>query len=129
MGIEPFLISSVLLVSFAQRLVHGMSLLQGVISRRKGLSFGITAEKARNAKFSARQGCYQCKNTGYKGRTGLFEVLANDEMVQDMILKRKSSQEIARAALETGRLRTLKEDAAQKVMRGITTLEGSRLPL
>ena len=126
MGIEPFLISSVLLVSFAQRLVRTVCpYCKESYQPPEGalLSFGITAEKARNANFQRGKGCYQCKNTGYKGRTGLFEVLVNDEMVQDMILKRKSSQEIARAALETGRLRTLKEDAAQKVMRGITTLE------
>jgi type IV pilus assembly protein PilB len=126
MGIEPFLISSVLLVSFAQRLVRTVCpYCKESYQPPEGalLSFGITAEKARNANFQRGKGCYQCKNTGYKGRTGLFEVLVNDEMVQDMIMKRKSSQEIARAALETGRLRTLKEDAAQKVMRGITTLE------
>jgi type IV pilus assembly protein PilB len=62
-------------------------------------------------------------NTGYKGRTGIFEVLVNDEMVQEMILKRKSSQEITRVALAEGRLRTLKEDAASKVLHGITSLE------
>ena len=60
---------------------------------------------------------------GYKGRTGLFEVLVNDDMVQDMILKEKPSQEITRAAVDAGKLRTLREDAAQKVMKGITTLE------
>ena len=68
-------------------------------------------------------GCYQCKNTGYKGRTGLFEVLLNDEMVQDMIIKKSSSQEITRAAVDAGKLRTLREDAVEKVMQGITTLE------
>jgi type IV pilus assembly protein PilB len=62
-------------------------------------------------------------NTGYKGRTGIFEVLVNDEMVQELILKRKSSQEITRLAVAEGKLRTLKEDAASKVLQGITTLE------
>jgi type IV pilus assembly protein PilB len=52
---------------------------------------------------------------GYKGRTGIFEVMIIDEMVQDMILKRCSAQEITRAAQRSGRLRTLKEDAADKV--------------
>ena len=62
-------------------------------------------------------------NTGYKGRTGIFEVLVNDEPVQEMILKRMSAQEITRAAVVAGRLRTLKDDAAVKVLQGITTLE------
>ena len=62
-------------------------------------------------------------NTGYRGRTGIFEVLANDEMVQEMILGRKSAQEITRAAIAAGKLRTLKEDAVNKVLQGITTFE------
>jgi type IV pilus assembly protein PilB len=60
---------------------------------------------------------------GYKGRTGLFEVLVNDDMIQDMILNKRPSKEITRSAVDAGKLRTLREDAAQKVMQGITTLE------
>ena len=62
-------------------------------------------------------------NTGYKGRTGVFEVLVNDEMIQRLILEKRPAQEIAREAKKAGRLRTLQEDAAAKVLRGITTLE------
>ena len=76
-----------------------------------------------NVDFKRGKGCYQCIETGYKGRTGIFEVLANDEMIQELILKRKSAQEITRAAVEAGKLRTLKDDAATKVIQGITTLE------
>jgi type IV pilus assembly protein PilB len=126
MGIEPFLISSVLLVSFAQRLVRTVCpyCKESYNPPQKGLeAMGITVEDAKNATFQRGKGCYQCKNTGYKGRTGLFEVLANDEMVQDMILKKMPSQEITRAAVDAGKLRTLREDAAGKVINGITTLE------
>jgi len=126
MGIEPFLISSVLLVSFAQRLVRTVCpyCKESYNPPEKALAaFGITTEEAKKSTFQRGTGCYQCKNTGYKGRTGLFEVLVNDEMVQDMILKKSSSQEITRAAVDAGKLRTLREDAAGKVMRGITTLE------
>lgn len=126
MGIEPFLISSVLLVSFAQRLVRMVCpyCKEQYSPPPKALAdFGITVEDARNATFQRGRGCSQCKSTGYKGRTGLFEVLVNDEMIQDLIMKRKSSQEISRAAEAAGRLRTLRADAAIKVMKGITTLE------
>jgi len=126
MGIEPFLISSVLLVSFAQRLVRTVCpyCKESYNPPEKALAaFGITTEEAKKSTFQRGTGCYQCKNTGYKGRTGLFEVLVNDEMVQDMILKKSSSQEITRAAVDAGKLRTLRVDAAGKVMRGITTLE------
>ncbi len=126
MGIEPFLISSVLLVSFAQRLVRTVCpyCKEQYEPPEKALAdFGITDEEAKKATFQRGRGCYQCKGTGYKGRTGLFEVLVNDDMIQELIMKRKSSQEITRAAVDANRLRTLREDAALKVMRGITTLE------
>ena len=80
-------------------------------------------DKAEDADFRRGRGCYQCLNTGYKGRTGLFEVLVNDEMIQDMILKKKSAQEITREAVAAGKLRTLRDDAAGKALKGITTLE------
>jgi len=126
MGIEPFLISSVLLVSFAQRLLRTVCPYckesyhppQGALT-----ALGISAEEAKNASFQRGRGCYQCKNTGYKGRTGLFEVLVNNDMIQEMILKRYSNQAITKAAVEAGTLRTLREDAAFKVMNGMTTLE------
>jgi len=126
MGIEPFLISSVLLVSFAQRLVRTVCpyCKESYNPPLKALvAMGITEQDTKNVTFQRGKGCYQCKNTGYKGRTGLFEVLVNDEMVQDMILKKMSSQEITRAAVDAGKLRTLREDAAGKVIKGITTLE------
>ncbi len=126
MGIEPFLISSVMLVSFAQRLVRTVCpyCKEPYTPPENALTaFGISTEEAKKANFQRGKGCYQCKNTGYKGRTGLFEVLVNDDMVQDMILKKRPSQEITRAAVDAGKLRTLREDAAQKVMQGITTLE------
>jgi len=68
-------------------------------------------------------GCFNCMHSGYKGRTGLFEVLIIDDLIQNMILKKRSSHEISIAAKEAGKLSTLKEDAAQKILRGITTIE------
>ena len=126
MGIEPFLISSVLLVSFAQRLVRTVCpyCKESYKPPQKTLeAIGISVEDIKVATFQRGKGCYQCKNTGYKGRTGLFEVLVNDEMVQDMILKKMPSQEITRAAVDAGKLITLKQDAIRKVIQGITTLE------
>jgi type IV pilus assembly protein PilB len=124
MGIEPFLVSSVLLVSFAQRLVRTIcpycrepyEPLQPILE-----AWGLDGTK--DANFHRGKGCYQCLNTGYKGRTGLFEVLVNGPDVQEMILRRASGQEITRRLMETGKLRTLKEDAADKVLKGITTFE------
>lgn len=124
MGIEPFLVASTLLVSVAQRLVRTVCpyCRESYNPPRTALeAWGL--DGSANGDFQRGRGCYQCLNTGYKGRTGLFEILVNDEMVQSMILKRCSAQEISREAIRTGRLRTLKEDAAEKVLRGVTTLE------
>lgn len=128
MGIEPFLVSSVMLVSFAQRLVRKICpYCKEPYSPPKEALAHWGLDKIEGANFQRGRGCFQCMGTGYKGRTGIFEVLVIDEMVQDMILKRKSAQEITRAAHQVGRLRTLKEDAADKVLKEITTLEEAAL--
>jgi type IV pilus assembly protein PilB len=124
MGIEPFLVASALLVSFAQRLLR--TICPYCKEPYKPSATALAAwglDHVEKANFQHGKGCYQCLNTGYKGRTGIFEVLVNDEMVQEMILKRKSAQDITRAAIAEGKLRTLKDDAASKVLQGITTLE------
>jgi type IV pilus assembly protein PilB len=124
MGIEPFLLSSTLLVSIAQRLVRTVCpyCREPYNPPEKILaSWGL--ENWDFANFQRGRGCNQCLSTGYKGRTGLFEVLVNDEMIQDLIMKKKSAHEITRKAIESGNLKTLKYDAGNKVLRGITTLE------
>jgi len=124
MGIEPFLVASALLVSFAQRLVRTICpYCKEPYTPTKTALAAWGLEAVEKANFQRGRGCYQCLNTGYKGRTGIFEVLVNDEAIQEMILRRRSAQDITRAAVAAGKLRTLKEDAASKVLQGITTLE------
>jgi len=126
MGVEPFLVSSVLLVSFAQRLVRTVCpyCRESYNPPANAIAaFGITPAEAKEADFQHGKGCSQCNNTGYKGRTGVFEVLVVDEMIQEMIVTRRPNPEITRAAVTAGKLKTLQKDAAKKVIRGITTLE------
>lgn len=80
-------------------------------------------EKAQGVDFVRSKGCFHCKDTGYKGRTGLYEVLQIDDDVREMILTGRSAQEITRTFALSGQLTTLKMDAAQKVANGITTVE------
>jgi type IV pilus assembly protein PilB len=124
MGIEPFLVASVMIVSFAQRLVRKVcpSCKTTYRPSREALRFW-RLDQVKNANFQRGKGCFNCMHTGYKGRTGVYEVLIIDEMVQNLILKRKSAQEISRAAKEAGNFTTLEENAAEKVMQGITSLE------
>ena len=124
MGIEPFLVASVMIVSFAQRLVRMVcpSCKASYRPTREALKFwGL--DQVENADFVQGKGCFNCMQSGYKGRTGVFEVLIINDTVQDLILKRKSAYEIARAAKEAGNFTTLQENAADKVIRGITSLE------
>ena len=124
MNVEPFLISSVLLASFAQRLVRTICpYCKEDYQPPKEALKAVGLDGSEDAKFQRGKGCNQCMNTGYKGRTGIFEVLINDEMIQHMILERRPAQEITWEAKKSGRLRTLQEDAAGKVLLGITTLE------
>ena len=124
MEIEPFLVASVLLVSFAQRLVRTNCpyCIEPYRPPEPALAaWGL--DKIEKPNFKKSRGCPQCLNTGYRGRTGIFEILVNDEMIHDMIVKGRTAQEITREAKEAGTLRTLRDDAADKVVRGITTLE------
>lgn len=124
MGVEPFLVSSVMLLSIAQRLVRRVCdyCKEPYRPPQKALeSWGL--DKIEDAHFVHGAGCFNCMETGYKGRTGIYEVLVIDDLVQEMILNQRSAHEITRAARQAGRLVTLQEDAAQKVLSGVTTLE------
>lgn len=125
LDIETFLVSSVVLVSFAQRLMRTIcpNCKESYIPPEEALAVWGLLDMAKDTDFQRGKGCTSCMNTGYKGRTGVYEVLVIDEMVQDMILKKKSAQEISSAAKEAGKFRTLRDDAADKVFQGITTLE------
>jgi type IV pilus assembly protein PilB len=124
MGIEPFLVASTMIVSFAQRLVRTIcpQCKTHYEPPAEALHYwGLTGKD--KPKLMHGTGCFNCMHSGYKGRTGLFEVLIIDDLIQNMILKKRSSHEISIAAKEAGKLSTLKEDAAQKILRGITTIE------
>ncbi|MFC1488426.1 GspE/PulE family protein [Thermodesulfobacteriota bacterium] len=124
MGIEPFLVSSVMLASIAQRLVRKICQYcqKAHIPPSEVLEYwGL--QTIEDANFVRGTGCFNCMDKGYKGRTGIYEVLLIDETIQDMILERRTAQEISRTARQAGKLTTLKEDAAQKVLKGLTTFD------
>jgi len=124
MGIEPFLVSSVMLVTIAQRLVRRVCPYCKKSYRPPQVALEYWGlDKVEDANFVRGSGCFNCMDKGYRGRTGIYEVLVIDEMIQDMILSRRTAQEVTRAARQAGKLNTLQEDAAQKVLDGITTLE------
>jgi type IV pilus assembly protein PilB len=124
MGIEPFLVASVMLVSFAQRLVRRVcpNCSEPFHPTAEALSFW-DAKPPGEARFLRGRGCFHCQDTGYRGRIGVYEILLIDDVIRDMIVKNRASHEITRYAHEAGHLRLLKDDAFEKVVRGITTME------
>jgi type IV pilus assembly protein PilB len=124
MGVEPFLIASSLVASLTQRLLR-------VNCPRCAAPFepspevldtiGVSQSDAINYQFRRGAGCDHCNQTGYRGRTGIYELLEIDEGVQRMILARTPSPEIKNAFLgDSGQLR---HDALRRLRDGITTPE------
>jgi type II secretory ATPase GspE/PulE/Tfp pilus assembly ATPase PilB-like protein len=68
------------------------------------------------------QGCQHCRGTGYRGRTGIFEIVVFNDELRDAIVRRVSSADLAAFAIKHG-TRTLASDAIEKVKKGVTTLE------
>jgi len=124
MGIEPFLVASTMIASFAQRLVRTVcsNCKKPFEPPAEALAYW-NIDNSNSANFQQGAGCFNCMHTGYKGRTGIYEVLLIEDEVQQMILKRSSSHDIARAAKEHGDFTTLKQDAAKKIIDGLTTFE------
>lgn len=124
MGVEPFLVASVLLVSIAQRLIRTVcpDCKEPYKPSPRALEFwGL--DKVEGANFVKGRGCFNCMDTGYKGRTGLYEILMVNERIQEMIIAGNSSVDILREAQLNLGLKTLKDDAADKVLNGVTTIE------
>jgi type IV pilus assembly protein PilB len=124
MGIEPFLVSSVLLVSFAQRLIRTICpYCKEPYTPPEAALVAWGLDDVKEATFMHGKGCQQCMHTGFKGRVGVFEVLVNDDVIQEMIMRKASAHEIVREAVSSGKMRTLQQEAAKKVALGLTTLE------
>jgi type IV pilus assembly protein PilB len=124
MGIEPFLIASSLIGVVAQRLVRVIcpkckeAYTPPVDAfRRLNLSMDLDA-----VQFYRGKGCDNCMNTGYKGRIGTFELMVINDSIRELILKKAPAHTIRQESLESGMV-TLKQDAMQKILEGITTME------
>ncbi len=123
MGIEPFLISSSVLAILAQRLVRVLCKdCREPDEPDPEILRALEGEKwLEQGKFYRAVGCEKCLNTGYIGRTGIFELLLIDDEIRQMINRRADSNEIKQVARKKGML-TLREDALRKASLGITSL-------
>jgi len=131
LGVEPYLVSSSLIAIMAQRLVRKVcpdckEKYQPTTRELRGLGLLNGQDEPTDAlqekmEFYVGAGCEKCFRTGYRGRTGVYELMLINEQIQDLIYARESAGVIKRAALKLG-LQTLRMDGIRKVMAGITTI-------
>ncbi|MBU0676502.1 MAG: Flp pilus assembly complex ATPase component TadA [Verrucomicrobia bacterium] len=125
MGIEPFLVASSVEGLVAQRLIRKLcpsckrprkideDLLRGMEFPMERISEGTIYEPV---------GCEECRGTGFRGRTGMYEIIVVDEPIRKLIVARASSATIKQEAMRHG-MHTLRDDGWTKVLDGVTTIE------
>jgi general secretion pathway protein E len=127
MGVEPFLVASSLVGVMAQRLVRVLCKdcrVPYFPTPEELTEIGLTAKEVREASggmIYKPQGCEQCNNTGYRGRSGIYEMMLIDDDLRQLVLKNVDSNTIKKQAVSKG-MRTLMDDGARKVLRGVTSI-------
>lgn len=121
MGIPPFLVASSLLAVIAQRLVRKLCdnckqqyTIPDAVAADVGLPRGTTAFRP--------IGCEICRGTGYKGRSGIYEIMKVNDQIKNLILEGTAGHHIQRQAIECG-MRTLRDSGLRKILDGLTSLE------
>jgi len=125
MGIEPFLVASSVEAVMAQRLVRNICphcKVEQKVERDYLRKIGFPAAEIETAKFWRGAGCEECRQLGYQGRQGIYELLILNEAIRPLILNRVPATTIAQKAIEQG-MRTLRTDGWNKVKAGKTTIE------
>jgi type IV pilus assembly protein PilB len=125
MGIEPFLITSSVILILAQRLIRKVCSEcreQIKVHPQLLIDLGVSPDEAKNFSVYKGKGCAICSGTGYKGRVGLYEVMTMKEEVKELVLSRSSTSEIKKEAIRMG-MKTLRQSGIHKVKEGLTTIE------
>jgi len=124
MGIEPFLIASSVIGVLAQRLVrvicsHCKEAYTPPVDAFRRLNLAMDLD---SVTFYRGRGCDRCMHTGYRGRIGVFELMAVNDSIRELILKKTAAHTIRQEGLDSGMM-TLRQDAMQKILEGVTTME------
>ena len=125
MGVEPFLAASSIVGILAQRLVRTICQhckVEHVPPQELLDEIAQECELHRDTRFYRGAGCDKCMQIGYRGRTGVYELMKVDDRIRELLLQDKDSATIKKAAIEQG-MRSLRSAGLDKAMRGITSLE------
>jgi type II secretory ATPase GspE/PulE/Tfp pilus assembly ATPase PilB-like protein len=124
LGVPHFLITSTVIGILAQRLVREICphcKESYVPTVEEAQTLRMPYETLQQYKFHRGRGCLHCRETGYVGRTGIYEVMPMSEKIRRLVAGQAASPEIFKAAREEG-MRTLREAAIEKVFQGVTTM-------
>jgi general secretion pathway protein E len=126
LGLEPYLVSSSLIAVIAQRLVRKIcpecrKEYHPTEHELRELGLATSGRFGNGTKFFVGAGCDKCFQTGFRGRTGIYEMMLIGDDIQELIYKRETAGKIKKIALNSG-MQTLRMDGARKVLAGITTI-------
>ena len=125
MGVEPFLVASSVIGILAQRLIRTLcpACKQKYVPSKELLQQLGLADKvgASDVHFYKETGCAKCKQYGYTGRSGIYELLVPNEKIRDLITKNASALVIQEEAMKAG-MKTLREAGLEKVIKGVTSV-------
>ena len=125
LGVERFLVSSTLIGAMAQRLVRRICphcTTERFLTPEEINTLRLTVPAGKRVKVQEGQGCFECRSTGYLGRSGIFEILAVDDAIKELIVSGADAPTVKREAVKNG-MRTLRQSALRKLAEGITTFE------
>ncbi len=125
LGLEPFLIGSTMLGALAQRLVRKICpncIESYEVDGQELQQMGFPVSAQGMVKLKRGKGCKECRKTGYSGRMGIFEIFPMSDTIKKLVTEKATDSEMRKVAIREG-MTTLKEDAWDKVRRGLTTVE------
>jgi type IV pilus assembly protein PilB len=125
MGIEPFLMTATLEGIVAQRLVRKICescKTRFEPSEAQLMELQLTPDAVKGKKFHYGRGCSRCNGTGYKGRTGIFEIMVFNDEIRDLIMNQASTGVLRSAAQKAG-MRLLRDNGLLAIYNGITTID------
>lgn len=125
LGVERFLVASTLIGTIAQRLVRRICkhcVTDRFLEVEEAAALRLSVPTGKRIKVREGEGCFECRQTGYLGRSAIFEILTLDEKIKELVVEGADVQLIKREAVRTG-MKTLRQSALRKLADGVTTFE------